>query len=145
MRGFRMESYCETGKLRELTRTGMSQHAALSAVVHVSGCWKAWFIKSVIEPYTSAATQAPRGHLEAPSAHTQEHNRFLFPPCCYTAGKFTECLFLPNTVPSNIQLNLVNKLTFSGPNWWTNGTKTNSTMRVLMSLPGPNIELSEST
>uniref|UniRef100_A0A672KR47 Nck-associated protein 1 n=1 Tax=Sinocyclocheilus grahami TaxID=75366 RepID=A0A672KR47_SINGR len=28
------------------------------------------------------------------------------PPCRYTAGTFTKCLFLPNIVPSNIQFNL---------------------------------------
>uniref|UniRef100_A0A672KKC4 Nck-associated protein 1 n=1 Tax=Sinocyclocheilus grahami TaxID=75366 RepID=A0A672KKC4_SINGR len=35
------------------------------------------------------------------------------PPCRYTAGTFTKCLFLPNIVPSNIQFNLVNNPTFS--------------------------------
>lgn len=118
MRGFRMESYCESGKLHELTRAGMSQHAALSTVVHVSGCvqktkcWKAWFIKSVIEPYTSAATQAPRGHMEAPP-HTRGAQQIPVPPRWYMASTFTKCLFLPNIVPSNIQFNLVNKPTFS--------------------------------
>ncbi len=73
---------------------------------------KAWFIKSVIEPYAGAATQDPRGHMEAPP-HTWGAQRIPVPPRQYTAGTFTKCLFLPNILPSNIQFNLVNKPTFS--------------------------------
>lgn len=69
-------------------------------------------MKSVIEPYTSAATQAPRGHMEAPP-HTRGAQQILVPPRRYMASTFTKCLFLPNIVPSNIQFNLVNKPTFS--------------------------------
>lgn len=130
MPGFRMEPYCESGKLLELTRSGMSHHAALSAAVSVSGCvrktkrWKAWFIKSVIEPYTGAATQNPRGHVEAPP-HTRGAQQIPVPPSggWNTPGTFTECLFLPNTVPSNIQFNLVKKKNIHALNRWTNGTE----------------------
>ncbi len=73
-----------------------TQHWALWSVyqdVYRNQCWKAWFIKSVIDHMPGAATQAPRGHMEAPPNTWGAQQIPVSPPSVY--GRHIHQLFVP--------------------------------------------------